>query len=172
MLERLVDRLVSATLAISGVLLVSIAVFILVEILLRTALNISMNVVVEFVGYAMAPMVTFAMAGTMRSGQLVRVNLLLVHLPMSAHRWIEAGCVVISFVVTLWLGYLFWGDVAINWQRGAISATIAGVPLWIAPAAALAGITVFLIALAAYLVRLLHGGELIRDPEATVPQLP
>ncbi len=167
MLDRLVGRLLSASLAISGALLVAITAFIVVEILLRAAFNLSTNVLVEFVGYALAPMVTFAMASTLQTGELIRVNLAIAHLPMPVRRWIEVACVILTFAVTLWLAYLMWQDIAINWRRGAVSDTIARVPLWIAPAAALAGIAVFLITLAAYLLRVLRGGELIRDPEAS-----
>ncbi len=172
MLAKLVDRLFAASLTISGVLLVAITIFVLVEILLRAFLNVSTYVLAEFVGYALAPMVTFAMASTMQNGQLIRVTLVVSHLGPAARRWLEVVCVLATLVVMVWLAYLIWEEVALNWQRGAVSDTIARFPLWITPAFALAGMAVFLAALALYLVRLVKGAPPITDAESATPAAP
>lgn len=166
MIARFMERLYSASLAISGALLVVIAVFIAVEISLRALFNTSTNVLAEFVGYAMAPMVTFAMASTMHNGQLIRVSLLTPSLPPAARRWVEVCCVLVTLAAMAWFANLMWQEVALNWRRGAVSDTIARFPLWITPALTLAGLFVFLAGLVHYLVRLVKGTPPIKDPES------
>ena len=166
MLARLMERLCSASLAISGALLVAIMLFILAEILLRALFNVSTYVLAEFVGYAVAPMVIFAMASTMQNGQLIRVSLLTPQLPAMARRWVEVFCVLVTLAAMGWFAYLMWQEFALNWRRGAVSDTISRFPLWITPAFCLLGLFVFLISLAAYLLHLLKGEQPIKDPES------
>jgi TRAP-type C4-dicarboxylate transport system permease small subunit len=168
MLERWLDRAVGASLVVSGALLVAIAAFVLFEVVIRAVLNTSTYVMVEFVGYALAPMVTFAMAGSMRNGQLIRVNLVAASLPPKARRFLEMVCVLASIALTFWLAQLLWQDVAFNWRRGAVSDSVARFPLWITPAVTLIGLVIFLAALLAYLIGLVRGGEPIvesADPD-------
>jgi TRAP-type C4-dicarboxylate transport system permease small subunit len=166
MFERLLDRAVAASLVVSGALLVAIAAFVLFEVLIRAVLNTSTYVMVEFVGYALAPMVTFAMAASMQNGQLIRVNLLAASLPSKARRFLEMFCVLASIALTLWLAHLLWQDVAFNWRRGAVSDSVARFPLWITPAVSMIGLLIFIAALVAYLVRLVRGGEPIVEAGA------
>lgn len=166
MLAKLTERLYSASLALSGALLVAITVFVLAEILLRALFNVSTYVLAEFVGYALAPMVTFAMASTMQNGQLIRVSLLTPKLPATARRWLEAFCVLLTLAIMAWFAHLMWQEAALNWRRGAVSDTIARFPLWITPALSLAGILVFLMGLIIYLFRLVKGASPIKDPES------
>lgn len=161
------QRLCSASLALSGALLVAITAFVLVEVLLRALFNVSTYVLTEFVGYALAPMVTFAMASTMQNGQLIRVNLLTPRLPPAVRRWLEVLCVLLTLAVMAWLAHLMWQEVALNWRRGAVSDTIARFPLWITPALSLAGFLVFLMGLVLYLFSLVKGAAPIKDPEST-----
>lgn len=172
MLARFADQVYSATLAISGTLLVAITVFVLVEILLRAVLNMSTYVLAEFVGYAVAPMVIFAMASTMRNGQFIRVSLLTPRLPIVARRWVEIFCVLVTLAAMAWFAYLMWQEFAVNWRRGAVSDTISRFPLWITPAVCFFGLLVFLINLAVYLLHLLNGAPPISDPESAEPFVP
>jgi len=172
MFAKFVDRLFSASLAISGALLVAITVFVLIEVLLRAVLNVSTYVVAEFVGYALAPMVTLAMASTMQNGQLIRMNLLTSRLPLAARRRVEIVCVLLTLAAMSWFAHLMWLEVAFNWHRGAVSDTIARFPLWITPALSLAGLLVFLIAVSLYLFGLVNGAPPIKDPETAELTLP
>lgn len=160
------ERLYSASLVLAGALLFAITAFILTEILLRAVFNVSTYVLAEFVGYALAPMVTFAMASTMQNGQLIRVNLLTPRLPPAIRRWLEVFCVLLTFAVMAWFAHLLWQEAALNWRRGAVSDTIARFPLWITPAVTLAGLLVFLMGLVLYLFRLIKGAPPINDPES------
>src|SRR5688500_15382886 len=83
------DKLADAGTAISCFLLVAITAYTLLKSLLRSAFNTSTYVLTEIVGYCLAPMATLAIARTMRSGMLIRVNLVTALLRPKAQRMAE-----------------------------------------------------------------------------------
>jgi len=61
------------------------------------------------------------------------------------------------------LQWYFLKSIFRNFQRGTVSETITETPLWIPEALVTAGITIFLLRLAAYLFLVAAGGPLIED---------
>lgn len=167
--RRLADAGSQLGIWIGGALLVGMTAYTLLESLLRTAFGTSTFVAVELVGYAMAPMVTLVMARTMRAGMLIRVNLVTGLMAPRLRRWLEIVCVLVALALVAYIMSLFWAEMVRNWQRGAVSETIARVPLWIPPALLFAGLPLFAFDLVLYLVELLRGGRVIEDTSDASP---
>ena len=164
---RLADILADAGLAVAGALLVFMTAYALIESFLRSSLGTSTFVMTELVGYAMAPMTTLAMARTLRGGMLIRVNLLTARLPGNFQRLLELVCVIVVAALAAYLIWLFARDIAFNWSRGAVSDTIARVPLWIPSALLVSGLPIFMLHLVLYGVEIATGRPLISETDET-----
>jgi TRAP-type C4-dicarboxylate transport system permease small subunit len=162
---RLAGAFSNLCVGLAGALLVGMTGYTLLESVLRSAFSTSTYVMTELVGYAMAPMTTLAMARTLRGGMLIRVNLLTQLLGQRARRFLELACVLVTLVVILYVGSLFWTEAVRNWQRGAVSDTIARVPLWIPPALILSGLPIFVLELCLYARDLLRGSPPIEEDQ-------
>lgn len=164
-ITRVADFLADAGLAVAGVLLVFMTAYALVESVLRSTFGTSTFVMTELVGYAMAPMTTLAMARTLRGGMLIRVNLLTARLSTGTQRLMELLCVVVVALLTAYLIWLFAREASFNWSRGAVSDTIARIPLWIPSALLLSGLPLFMLHLVLYGVEIIAGRPLIADTD-------
>ncbi len=144
--------------ALSAVILLYIVGHILVEIVLRSFFANSTFVLDEFVGYAIAAMTFLSLGYALEEGALIRVNVLLSRLQGRTRQAAEVLAVASTLVLTVFVGFYVWKGVARNWQRGAVSESIAEVPLWIPESLVFAGLALFGLQLFAYLLRLLAGG--------------
>ncbi len=142
---------------IASITLIYVMAHTLIEITLRTILNISTNVVVEFAGYGLAAMTYLALADAMRSGTLVRVNVLLDRLPKSAIRVLDAFCVFVTFLVTAFIAYFVWLDMWRSYTRDFWTESIVPLPAWLPPIALVLGLAVFALDLLLHLVLILRG---------------
>lgn len=135
---------------------------ILLEIILRSVFNTSTYVLDEFVGYGVAASTFLGLAYTLQNGGLIRVNLVLAKVTHRGLRQaLEILCIAACFsvFVVVWLN--FWNSIARNWARGTVSETVAAVPMWIPEGLLLLGLTIFLLQLLAYAVRVVLGGPMI-----------
>ena len=105
------------------------------------------------------------MGYALERGGLIRVNLLLKVLGETgiARRIVEVAGIVLTLAVIGFQIRYFWRSVARNWDRGAVSETVAEVPMWIPEGIMLVGLVVFWIHIAVYLLRVLTGMPLIRE---------
>ncbi|MCK7616144.1 TRAP transporter small permease subunit [Roseibium sediminicola] len=166
----LFDRAATALNRVAGglaaVLLVHIFLHIVLEIVLRSFFNSSTFVLDEFVGYAIAAMTFLSLGYALNSGSLIRVDLMVGRLRGRPRRWAELFCLAASFAIS---GYSAWWvgrDALRNWSRGAVSESIAEVPLWLPVGAVWLGLVLLMIQLLACFLRVAAGGELIQSEGA------
>jgi TRAP-type C4-dicarboxylate transport system permease small subunit len=167
-----VERLHVGTNAISraaaylaSLVLVLMTAHIIYEIMLRVVFSTSTFILDEIVGYGVAACTFLALGYALERGGLIRVNLLMKLLgdDSVARRAVEFVTISLTLsVVGLQIAY-FWRSVVRNFGRGAVSETVAEVPLWIPEGVMLLGLAVFCLHLSVYLLRTLVGLPLIRD---------
>ncbi len=150
---------------LSAVLLVAMVAHIVIEIVLRSFFSTSTFVLDEFVGYGVAAMTFLSLAYALEEGSLIRVNVVLSRLRGRARRGVEIVSVLATLGLTCFVAYYFWRDLSRNFTRGAVSESIAEVPLWIPQALVFAGLALFAIQLFAYFLRLASGGKAIAAKE-------
>jgi TRAP-type C4-dicarboxylate transport system permease small subunit len=146
---------------VSAAFLVLMVLHILLEIVLRGFFASSTFVLDEFVGYGVAAMTFLALGYALEEGALIRVQLLLTRSPAPARRGLEILGAGLTLALSLFLIAHFWRSVSRNWSRGAVSQSIAEVPLWLPEGLVLLGLVLFALQLLAHLLRLLQraGGE-------------
>jgi len=160
-LIRVVEWLSHAAGVLSAVLLIGMVLHILLEIVLRSFFSTSTFVLDEFVGYGVAAMTFLSLGYALNEGALIRVNILLTRTAGRSRIALEVFSVVMTLAITVFIAGYFWRSVARNWTRGAVSESIAEVPLWIPEGLVFAGVVLFAVQLAAYLLRLIAGDRRI-----------
>lgn len=161
LLIRSVERLSWAAGVLSAALLIGMVLHILLEIVLRSFFDSSTFVLDEFVGYGVAAMTFLSLGYALNEGALIRVNILLGRVGGRPRIGLEIFSATVTLVLTVFIAGYFWRSVARNWSRGAVSESIAEFPLWIPEGLVLAGMVLFAIQLAAYLLRLVAGDRKI-----------
>jgi TRAP-type C4-dicarboxylate transport system permease small subunit len=104
-------------------------------------------------------MTFLALGYALEEGALIRVQLLLTRSPPPARRGLEILAAGLTLALSLFLIAHFWRSVSRNWSRGAVSQSIAEVPLWLPEGLVLLGLVLFALQLLAYLLRLLPRSE-------------
>lgn len=178
-MTRVVDRLIRAVAwlshaagVVSAVLLIGMVLHILVEIVLRSFFSTSTFVLDEFVGYGVAAMTFLSLGYALNEGALIRVNIVLGRTVGRRRIALEIFSIAVTLAITVFIAGYFWRSVARNWTRGAVSESIAEFPLWIPEGLVLAGVALFAIQLAAYLLRLVAGDRrIIGDDENSLEQV-
>lgn len=161
LLLRSVERLSWAAGVLSAALLVGMVLHILTEIVLRSFFASSTHVLDEFVGYGVAAMTFLSLGYALNEGSLIRVNILLSRTRGTPRIGLEIFSAAVTLAMTIFITAYFWRSVARNWNREAVSESIAEIPLWIPEGLVLVGMILFAIQLAAYLLRLIAGDRRI-----------
>jgi TRAP-type C4-dicarboxylate transport system permease small subunit len=152
--QRVVFRISQGAAVVSAALLVLMVLHVLLEIVLRSFFASSTFVLDEFVGYGVAAMTFLTLGYALEEGSLIRVQLLLTRSPAPARRGLEIVGAGLTLAMSLFLIAYFWKSVSRNWSRGAVSQSIAEVPLWLPEGLVLLGMVLFALQLFAHLVRL------------------
>lgn len=147
----------------SVAIMTGIATLILIEITLRSFFATSTQILEEFVGYGLGAMVFLGLAHALRVGGLVRVDILLGRLGRVARRLVEIMVCVVTLATMGFVIRYFAISVSRDFERGTISMTTAGTPIWIPNGVILLGMTIFVLTLAIYLLRLATGGPLVTE---------
>lgn len=169
-LVRLADRLAQAELALAGCILVYAVGHILLETVLRSLFATSTYVLDEFIGFAVLSITFLSLAWTLRCGAAIRVSLVTELLPAAARRWVETAVALVGFATIAGLCAIFWRNLAKDWMRGAVSESVAEVPLWIPDLIVLAGASLLALQL---LVRAgVHAAGVADDAAVTDDGLP
>lgn len=153
----------------SAALLVYLFAHIVLEIILRVVFSTSTFVLDEFVGYSIAAMTFLSLAYTLDTGGLIRVDLVVGNARGRLRRWIELFCIGSTFAVSVFVVYWIGRDLLRNINRGAVSESIAEVPLWIPLGAVWVGVVLFSFQLFVYFLRVAAGGDVIKGPEEAGP---
>ena len=140
---------------ISSVIMLSMMVMIMTEMLLRTFFAASMFITYELVGYGLANLTFLGLAYSFRVNGFVRMTLLVSYLGRGMRRVLEVFCTFSTLLLMVFLFIHFWNSVVRNYERGAVSASIAEIPLWLTQSPVLFGLLLFIGQLISYLARLI-----------------
>ncbi|MCA1298788.1 TRAP transporter small permease subunit [Stappia indica] len=136
------------------------------EIILRSFFATSTFVLDEFVGYGIGVCVIWSLGYVLEHGDLIRVGLVLEHLPARGQELFTAAAALIAAAMSAGLAWMFWIRVARAWSRGTVSSSVAAVPTWIPEGAIMVGLCVFSLA------ALAHGLRHITRHPSPAPQTP
>ena len=142
-------------------MLVYILAHIVYEIVLRTVFATSTFVLDEFVGYAVAAMTFLSLGYALDQGALIRVDLAICRLTGRPRRCVELLCVSASFAMSAFCVYWVGSDALRNWNRGAVSESIAEVPLWIPLGTVWLGLVLLMLQFLGYFIRIALGGPTV-----------
>jgi TRAP-type C4-dicarboxylate transport system permease small subunit len=127
----------------------------------------------DFASWCMAAMAFLALGHTFRSGEMIRVGLLIERLPSRFRRVAEIVVLSIATAVVLffaWYGVQLTYD---SWRFHEMAQGVVPVPLWIPQIGYAVGLVILAVALADELVHVLSGGtpHYERDKPVTAEEL-
>jgi TRAP-type C4-dicarboxylate transport system permease small subunit len=157
-LDKVADLLANAGALVALVAVFAACTHILVEVVLRAIFNSSTYVVDEIVGYEVGAAIFLAMGKTFRAGALIRVGILIEALKGEWRAFFEFVSVLAASIATAFVAYAMAIEVARVWKLGAVSQTIARVPLWLPKGLLLVGVLILLVTLLARLAVLTTRG--------------
>lgn len=156
-MRRFLDRLYAASGALAAACLASIAAVMLAQAALREV-GVLLRGADDIVGWLCAASAFLALGYTFRHGELVRVGLLLEHLPPGARRVAETAALGAALLV---VGYILWavsGFVYESWKFKEVALGLLKIPIWIPQMSLVAGALIFFIAVLDEFVVLVSGG--------------
>lgn len=150
---RVVDILSLAALICAGAILIYAVGHILLETVLRSVFDTSTHVLDEFIGFAVLSITFLSLSWTLRDGGMIRVNLLTDRLPHTLRLAVETAVAVFATGLGAAFCVFLWRNFAKNWSRGAVSESVAEVPLWIPDLIVFIGASLLVLQLAATALR-------------------
>jgi len=172
-MRKFLDKLYLISGYLAGAFLSLMALLILAQIVARW-FGVIIPSTEDFSGFLLAATSFMALAYTLRSGDLIRVNLFIGHIKGPARNLIEGSVLVIALVL---MGYAAWYMILLaieSYQFEELSQGYIPVPLWIPQIPMALGMLIFCIALLDELVSLIRGETphyLKHDDSATLPEL-
>ncbi len=156
-MRRFLDRLYAASGAFAAVCLAGIAVVMLAQAGMRE-IGLLLRGADDFVGWLCAASAFLALGHTFRRGELVRVGLLLEHLPPRPRRALEKAALGITLI---FVGYMAWAILSFvhdSWKFNEVAQGLITIPIWIPQLSAVAGVLILLVAVLDEFVVLMRGG--------------
>jgi TRAP-type C4-dicarboxylate transport system permease small subunit len=135
-----------------------LAIFVLM-MLLSAGRPVGLNIPAadDFVSWCMAAMAFLGLAHTFRSGEIIRVGLLIDKLPARSRHWVEVVCLVvgIGFIgfFTFYAGQL----IRDSWRFHEMSQGVISIPMWIPQIGYFTGLFILLIAFIDELIHVARG---------------
>lgn len=111
----------------------------------------------DFASWCMGAMAFLALAHTFKSGDMIRVGLLLDWLPKGPRRALELLCLTIAALFIGAFTWWAWQFVSFSWSTGEPSTGVIAIPIWIPQSTMLIGLALLEIAILDELVRVLSG---------------
>jgi TRAP-type C4-dicarboxylate transport system permease small subunit len=125
----------------------------------------------DFAAWSMAAMAFLGLAHTFRSGELIRVGLVIDRLPVTTRRAVEIVCLLIGAAV---IAFFAWYAVQMtydSWRFSDMSQGVVAVPLWFPQLGYSVGLTILAIAFLDELVNVMTGHALrYEKPPAETPE--
>lgn len=163
-MRRWLDGLYSASAWAAGISMFGVLAMVLLTIVSRL-FGFAAPGSDAYAGYAMAGAGFMALASTLKSGEHIRVTLLLGALKGRAHKALEVTALVIATVLSGFLAFYSARLVWQSWEIDDISVGIDATPLWIPQIFMALGTLVFFIAFCDELVLELLGQRKPREME-------
>jgi TRAP-type C4-dicarboxylate transport system permease small subunit len=157
-LRRFLDRLYAASGALAAVCLASIAVVMLAQAGMRE-LGLLFRGADDIVAWLCAASAFLALGHTFRRGELVRIGLLIDHLPPPARRAFALGALGIALA---FVGYMTWAVARFvyeSWKLNELAQGLIQIPIWIPQMSFVLGAAILLVAVLDELVVLARGGK-------------
>lgn len=152
------DTLYSAGLVAAAGCLALIGLVVLAQIVGRMA-NFVVPSADEVAGFSMAASIFLGLAGTLRAGVHVRVEILLARSTGRLRRAMDLWAYGFAFAL---LAYLTWYTIVMTWSsftQGEMSPGLWGIPLWIPKAGMSVGLALITIACLEATILLLQGRD-------------
>jgi TRAP-type C4-dicarboxylate transport system permease small subunit len=158
MIRRLLDGLYLAAGYLAGLFL--IAIFVLMMALsIGREINLNIPAGDDFASWCMAAMAFLGLAHTFRSGEMIRVGLLIDRFRGRSRWWFE----IVSLVLGLgFVGFFAWHAVRLaydSWRFNDISQGVVAVPLWIPQLGFAGGLVILFVAFVDEFAHVVRGGE-------------
>jgi TRAP-type C4-dicarboxylate transport system permease small subunit len=150
---------------VAAAILFAVTCLILTEVVLRSFFATSTQIVEEYVAYGLGTMIFLALAHAMRSGVLVRVDILLGRLGPTSRRFFEIACCATTLIAMSFVVHYLSVRVGRDFTRGTISMTRAATPMWIPHLIVCTGMVIFMFQVVVYMIGLFLRRPLIRDQQ-------
>ena len=156
MLRKVLDGLYLGAGWLAGAFMVAIFAL-MMAISIGREINFNVRAGDDFVSWCMAAMAFLGLAHTFRSGEMIRVGLLIDRLPERSRHWVELVCLVIGIgfigFFALYAGQL----IRDSWRFHEMSQGVISIPMWIPQIGYAAGLIILLIAFVDEFVHVLRG---------------
>jgi TRAP-type C4-dicarboxylate transport system permease small subunit len=157
-LRRFLDRLYAASGGLAALCLASIAVVMLAQAGMRE-MGWLFRGADDIVAWLCAASAFLALGHTFRRGELVRIGILIDHLPPRARR---AAALAALGMTVLFVGYMVYAVVRFvfeSWQFHEVAQGLIQIPIWIPQMSFVAGALILFVAVLDELVVLARGGK-------------
>jgi TRAP-type C4-dicarboxylate transport system permease small subunit len=156
-LRRFLDRLYAASGALAALCLAGIALVMLAQAGMRE-FGLLLRGADDIVGWLCAATAFLALGHTFRRGELVRVGLLIEHLPPRIRRGFALGALGITVVFVGYMVYAVLRFVYDSWQFNEVAQGLIQIPIWIPQSSFVAGALILFVAVLDEFVVLARGG--------------
>ena len=169
-MRKALDRLYGVSEALAAVFIVLICLTVLIQVSFNAvdkavailggeAVGLVLPSYAEFTGNFLTAATFFALAGTLKNGAHIRVNLLIQHLSGRFRRAIEGWCCAFGAALSAYFVYWTANLVYESWKFGDVSPGIVTVPLWIPQLPMVLGLACLLIAFADGFVQVMRNQQ-------------
>ena len=156
-MRRFLDRLYAASGALAAVCLASIALVMLAQAGMRE-FGFLLRGADDIVGWLCAAAAFLALGHTFRRGELVRVGLLIEHLPPGLRRRFALAALGITVVFVGYMVYAVVRFVYDSWQFNEVAQGLIQIPIWIPQMSFVLGAVILFVAVLDEFVVLVRGG--------------
>jgi len=156
-LRKSLDGLYLAAGWLAGVFLVAIFV-IMLSLSAGRPLGIDVPAGDDFASWCMAATAFLGLAHTFRSGELIRMGLLIDRFGGTTRKLIEIACTAIGAVAVSYFAWYAIDMTWVSWKFNDVSMGVIAVPLWIPQLGMSVGLSILMIAFLDELLHLLFGG--------------
>jgi TRAP-type C4-dicarboxylate transport system permease small subunit len=135
-----------------------VAIFVLMMALsIGREINLNIPAGDDFASWCMAAMAFLGLAHTFRSGEMIRVGLLIDKLPAKSRHWVELVCLVIGIGFIGFFSFYACQLIRDSWRFHEMSQGVISIPMWIPQIGYAAGLIILLIAFVDELIHVLRG---------------
>jgi TRAP-type C4-dicarboxylate transport system permease small subunit len=157
-LRRFLDRLYDAAGAAAAVCLASIAVVMLAQAAMRE-FGFLFRGADDIVAWLCAASAFLALGHTFRRGELVRVGIVIDHLPPRARRPVGIGALFIALAFVVYMAYAVLRFVYESWAFKEVAQGLIQIPIWIPQMSFVLGVLVLLVAVLDEFIVMVGGGK-------------
>jgi len=157
-LRRFLDRLYDAAGAAAAVCLASIAAVMLAQAAMRE-FGYLFRGADDIVAWLCAASAFLALGHTFRRGELVRVGIVIDHLPPRVRRPVGIGALFIALAFVVYMAYAVLRFVYESWAFKEVAQGLIQIPIWIPQMSFVLGVLVLLVAVLDEFIVMVGGGK-------------